>query len=670
MNMGNGSSSSDSDDNAHADYRDNDIPIEIENDYVLEKDSLPILDLQGLFDHSLLRAAAAKVKDDLPENPIQQHHVHIIRWLEERLQRGEETITLGQFCDILQGRSVSKEDSIKAFAQFDSEGDGTADVCATMDALRASNGANLSGELTYVVRKLQACSLTPGFIDVYTEDKQVLGQHGLRLLNFILRNRAPSTSLPFPILNGFNNTMTMRLTVLNNHLARLKETANKQQEESLLNLGEELKLITKCFKTLEVSTNTADSYRLTNGDFQSYWQSDGSARSHWIRLRMRSGVVIKQLHIAVNASDQSYMPQLLSVSVGNSVHSLHEIKEVRIPSHITGDVLVLENCKSYYPVIQINIKRCHSDGCDTRIHGVRTLGYRVVKEAGVSVMDASAAWYLQVLATTTTACIPFAPHIRGMIRQHTRDALKHMGPLSLSPASNEKPQFMTSHVLQQMDSFLHDIAKVEENVSSDGLYLLLEFNLARGHVSSTIRAMQAMVDNPEMHLDAGTLLKKMTEVRDTFWKKQCNPLQLTLAGCDGGSRDESSGPKNVISSNWSTSTPYVSAEGNTKVNMFFKANDQIQLTKLRIKVDKGKQRPKGGMVFVYRDNKPFKLEEHVERFAGYDSWTQAEYSFCQSVRVNGYGVNQTTPSPFSLWMRIGMKWRSHWISAPSDNTCQ
>ena len=644
--MGNGSSSSDSDDNAHADYRDNDIPIEIENDYVLEKDSLPILDLQGIFDHSLLRAAAAKVKDDLPENPIQQHHVHIIRWLEERLQRGEGTITLGQFCDILQSRSVSKEDSIKAFAQFDSEGDGTADVSATMDALRGSNGANLSGELTYVVRKLQACSLTPGFIDVYTEDKQVLGQHGLRLLNFILRNRAPSTSLPFPILNGFNNTMTMRLTVLNNHLARLKETANKQQEESLLNLGEELKPITKCFKTLEVSTNTADSYRLTNGDFQSYWQSDGSARSHWIRLRMRSGVVIKQLHIAVNASDQSYMPQLVSVSVGNSVHSLHEIKEVRISSHITGDVLVLENCKSYYPVIQINIKRCHSDGCDTRIHGIKTLGYRVVKEAGVSVMDASAAWYLQVLATTTTACILLAPHIRGMIRQHTRDALTHMGPLSLSPASNEKPQFMTSHVLQQMDSFLRDIAKDEENVSSDGLYLLLEFNLARGHVSGTLRAMQAIVDNPEMHLDAGSLLKKMTEVRDTFWRKQCNPLQLTLAGCDGGSKDESSGPKNVISSNWSTSTPYISAEGNTKVNMFFKSNDQIQLTKLRIKVDKGKQRPKGGMIFVYRDSKPFKLEEHVERFAGYDSWTQAEYSFCQSVQVNGYGGKPDNPVAF------------------------
>ena len=28
------------------------------------------------------------------------------------------------------------------------------------------------------------------------------------------------------------------------------------------------------------------------------------------------------------------------------------------------------------PVIQINIKRCHSDGCDTRIRGIKAVGYR------------------------------------------------------------------------------------------------------------------------------------------------------------------------------------------------------------------------------------------------------------------------------------------------------
>lgn len=74
-----------------------------------------------------------------------------------------------------------------------------------------------------------------------------------------------------------------------------------------------------------------------------------------------------------------------------------------------------------------------------------------------------------------------------------------MGPLSLSPASTEKPPFMTSHVLTKMDVFLRDIASDATptltppphdavategaTFAADGLHLLLEFNLARGHVA-------------------------------------------------------------------------------------------------------------------------------------------------------------------------------------------
>ncbi len=50
----------------------------------------------------------------------------------------------------------------QAFQQFDSEGDGSADVAAMIEALKASNGDLMYGELGYVVRTLQACSLTPG----------------------------------------------------------------------------------------------------------------------------------------------------------------------------------------------------------------------------------------------------------------------------------------------------------------------------------------------------------------------------------------------------------------------------------------------------------------------------------------------------------------------------
>lgn len=56
---------------------------------------------------------------------------------------------------------------------------------------------------------------------------------------------------------------------------------------------------------------------------------------------------------------------------------------------------MLENAKSFFSFVQINIKRCHSDGCDTRIRGIKTLGHRTHYTPGPTVMDASAIWYLQ-----------------------------------------------------------------------------------------------------------------------------------------------------------------------------------------------------------------------------------------------------------------------------------
>lgn len=51
---------------------------------------------------------------------------------------------------------------LQAFGQFDAEGDGVVDVETMLIALKNSNGANLKGELSHVIRQLQACSLTPG----------------------------------------------------------------------------------------------------------------------------------------------------------------------------------------------------------------------------------------------------------------------------------------------------------------------------------------------------------------------------------------------------------------------------------------------------------------------------------------------------------------------------
>jgi len=123
-------------------------------------------------------------------------------------------------------------------------------------ALKNSNGANLQGELSHVIRQLQACSLTPGkmfelftcvvkieliwincvvmwpgyclillgfffpsgFVDIFSKTKDRLGAHASKILRFLHRNRIPSSAIPFPILEGYNSICTMRSSVVQDFL--------------------------------------------------------------------------------------------------------------------------------------------------------------------------------------------------------------------------------------------------------------------------------------------------------------------------------------------------------------------------------------------------------------------------------------------------------------------
>jgi hypothetical protein len=62
-------------------------------------------------------------REDIPENVIQQHRYQIIRWLDDREAKSEETVTLAQFCDMLMNKpGVSREDAIRVcFLNFQSE---------------------------------------------------------------------------------------------------------------------------------------------------------------------------------------------------------------------------------------------------------------------------------------------------------------------------------------------------------------------------------------------------------------------------------------------------------------------------------------------------------------------------------------------------------------------
>lgn len=64
---------------------------------------------------------------------------------------------------------------------------------------------------------------------------------------------------------------------------------------------------------------------------------------------MKPDVVLRRLAIAVASNDHSYMPQVISVAVGKNRRSLQEIRDIRIPSNVTGYVTLLENANITHP---------------------------------------------------------------------------------------------------------------------------------------------------------------------------------------------------------------------------------------------------------------------------------------------------------------------------------
>ncbi|XP_015753719.1 PREDICTED: uncharacterized protein LOC107333418 [Acropora digitifera] len=66
----------------------------LETNFSSDDSSEGALDIATLFDHSLLREAASKIKEEPSETFMQQHSSSIIRWLEERNSRHEVIIVI------------------------------------------------------------------------------------------------------------------------------------------------------------------------------------------------------------------------------------------------------------------------------------------------------------------------------------------------------------------------------------------------------------------------------------------------------------------------------------------------------------------------------------------------------------------------------------------------
>ncbi|XP_011358360.1 zinc finger ZZ-type and EF-hand domain-containing protein 1 [Pteropus vampyrus] len=543
-----------------------------------------------------------------------------------------------------------------AFAQFDAEGDGTVDAENMLEALKNSSGANLQGELSHIIRQLQACSLVPGFIDIFSESKEGLGVHSSMILRFLHRNRLSSTVIPYPMLDHCNNVCTMRASVLKESLDQLVQK-EKESPGDLTRSPEmdKLKSVAKCYAYIETSSNPADIDKMTNGETSSYWQSDGSARSHWIRLKMKPDVVLRHLSIAVAATDQSYMPQQVTVAVGRNASDLQEVRDVHIPSNVTGYVTLLENANISQLYVQINIKRCLSDGCDTRIHGLRAVGFQRVKKSGVSVSDASAIWYWSLLTSLVTASMETNPAFVQTVLRNTQKALQHMPPLSLSPGSTDFSTFLSPNVLEEVDSFL---IRITSCCSTPEVELtLLAFALARGSVAKVLSSLCTVTDHLDTPYDASSLISSMASVRQNLLLKYGKPLQLTLQACDVKGKEEKSGPENLLVEPW-TRDGFLTETGKTRASTIFSTGNEsaFQVTQIRIMVRRGGIGAQCGLVFAYNSSSDkFHAEEHFKRFEKYDKWKLQEFRQFVKSRISCSSDDLGEDDPIG-WFELEEEW--------------
>ncbi|KAF6098372.1 zinc finger ZZ-type and EF-hand domain containing 1 [Phyllostomus discolor] len=613
----------------------------------------------ALLEPARLREAAAALRPSPPcESLVSRHHGALLRWLEERLGRGEESVTLEQFRELLEARGAgcSGEQFEEAFAQFDAEGDGTVDAESMLEALKNSSGANLQGELSHIIRQLQACSLVPGFIDIFSESKEGRGVHASMILRFLHRNRLSSVAIPYPMLDHCNNMCTMRASVLKESLDELVQK-EKESPGDLTRSPEmdKLKSIAKCYAHIETSSNPADIDKMTNGETSSYWQSDGSARSHWIRLKMKPDVVLRHLSIAVAAADQSYMPQQVTVAVGRNASDLQEVRDVHIPSNVTGYVTLLENANITQLYVQINIKRCLSDGCDTRIHGLRAVGFQKVKKSGVSVSDASAIWYWSLLTSLVTASMETNPAFVQTVLRNTQKALQHMPPLSLSPGSMDGSTFLSPNVLEEVDSFL---VRITSCCSTPEVELtLLAFALARGSVAKVLSSLCTVTDHLDTHYDASSLISSMASVRQNLLLKYGKPLQLTLQACDVKGKEEKSGPENLLVEPW-TRDGFLTETGKTRASTIFSTATEsaFQVTQIRIMVRRGGIGAQCGLVFTYNSSSDkFHAEEHFKRFEKYDKWKIQEFRKFVKSRIGCSSDDLGEDDPVG-WFELEEEW--------------
>ncbi|RXN01366.1 hypothetical protein EOD39_7051 [Acipenser ruthenus] len=121
---------------------------------------------------------------------------------------------------------------------------------------------------------------------------------------------------------------------------------------------EDLGSIKQYVESIDVSSCSEDpnggAWCMTDGDTDTYWESDGAQGQHWIRLRMKKGTVLKKLILTLDTTDDNYMPKRIAV-YGGEGDNLKKLSDVNIDESLIGEVCILEDMTAHLPVIEIRI---------------------------------------------------------------------------------------------------------------------------------------------------------------------------------------------------------------------------------------------------------------------------------------------------------------------------
>ncbi|KAM4022588.1 LOW QUALITY PROTEIN: E3 ubiquitin-protein ligase HECTD3-like [Anomaloglossus baeobatrachus] len=139
----------------------------------------------------------------------------------------------------------------------------------------------------------------------------------------------------------------------------------EKEDENLSNMKQFVESINVSSATEEIDLSA-----LTDGQHDTYWESDGSADIPWIRLHMKEGTIIKKILLTVDFNDRCFMPKRVLI-YGGTRDNLQQLNDVSIEESLIGNVCVLDDMTSHIPVIEIRIPERFDEGPDVRIRGIK-----------------------------------------------------------------------------------------------------------------------------------------------------------------------------------------------------------------------------------------------------------------------------------------------------------